>query len=169
MPVVFSTFATPIFLVPAVLCAVRKHNKEGMLANITKLSVPRNVARDHAPGLPDVRNDPWLFVVSWLLLVYISESRLCDPVVHAVYSVPMCAFVGLMVPRRPLVADLSCDERALVSCGPVTHRKWPHTASHDTRELQSGPLQTLATETTCLGATSCLSGPSPHLDHSTGE
>ena len=26
----------------------------------------------------------------------------------------MCALVGLMVPRRPLVAELSYDERALV-------------------------------------------------------
>ena len=34
---------------------------------------------------------------------------------------------------------------------------------HDPRELQSRPLQTLATETTCLGATSCLSRPSPRL------
>ena len=110
----FSTFATPIFLDPAVLCAVSRHNKEGMIANITKLSVPRNVARDHAPGRLDVRNDSWFFVVSWLLPFYISESRFCDPVVHAVYSVPMCALVGLMVPRRPLVAKLSHDERALV-------------------------------------------------------
>ena len=45
---------------------------------------------------------------------YISEARFCDSVVHAVYSVPMCALVGLMVPRRPLVAELSYDERALV-------------------------------------------------------
>ena len=47
-------------------------------------------------------------------LFYISEATFCDPVVHAVYSVPMCALVGLMVPRRPLVAELSYDERALV-------------------------------------------------------
>ena len=45
----FSTFATPIYLDPAVLCAVSKLNKEGMTANITNLSVPRNVAREHAP------------------------------------------------------------------------------------------------------------------------
>ena len=44
-----STFATPIFPDPAVLCAVSKLNKEGMIANITNLSVPRNDARDHAP------------------------------------------------------------------------------------------------------------------------
>ena len=53
----FSTFATPIFLDPAVLCAVSKHNKEGMIANIIKLSVPRNDARDHAPGRQGVRDD----------------------------------------------------------------------------------------------------------------
>ena len=53
----FSTFATPIFLDPAVLCAVSKLIKEGMIANRVKLSVPRNVARDHAPGCQDVRND----------------------------------------------------------------------------------------------------------------
>ena len=35
-------------------------------------------------------------------------------VLHAVYPVPMCALVGFMVPRRPLVAELSCDEKALV-------------------------------------------------------
>ena len=28
--------------------------------------------------------------------------------------VPMCALAGLMVPRQPLVADLSYDERVLV-------------------------------------------------------
>ena len=110
----FSTFATPIFLDPAVLCAVSKHNKEGMIANITKLSVPRNVAREHAPGRLDVRNDSRFFVVSWLLPFYISESKFCDPVVHAVHSVPMSALAGLMEPRRPLVAELSHDERALV-------------------------------------------------------
>ena len=84
----FSTFATPIFVDPAVLCAVSKHNKEDLSVNMTKLSVPRNVARDHAPGRLDVRTDSRFFVVSWLLPFYISESRFCDPVVHAVYSVP---------------------------------------------------------------------------------
>ena len=44
-----STFATPIFQDPAVSCAVSKHNKEGTIANITNLSVPRNDAHDHAP------------------------------------------------------------------------------------------------------------------------
>ena len=46
-------------------------------------------------------------------LFYISEARFCDSVVHAVYSFPMCALVGLKVPRRPLVAELSYDERVL--------------------------------------------------------
>ena len=45
----FSTFATPKNPDPAVLCAVSKLNKEGMIANTTNLSVPRNVAREHAP------------------------------------------------------------------------------------------------------------------------
>ena len=53
----FSTFATPIFLDPVVLCAVSKHNKEGMIANIINLSVPRNDARDRAPGRQGVRDD----------------------------------------------------------------------------------------------------------------
>ena len=35
----FSTFATPIYLDTAVLCAVSKLNKEGMIANTTNLSV----------------------------------------------------------------------------------------------------------------------------------
>ena len=51
-----STFATPIFPDPGVLCAVSKHNKEGMIANITNLSVPRNDARDHAPVHQGVRD-----------------------------------------------------------------------------------------------------------------
>ena len=44
-----STFATLIFLDPAVSCVVSKHNKEGMIANITILSVRSNDAHDHAP------------------------------------------------------------------------------------------------------------------------
>ena len=52
-------------------------------------------------------------------LFYISEARFCDPVVHAVYSVPMSALIGFMVPRRPLVAELSYDGRAL-ACGPYS-------------------------------------------------
>ena len=34
-------------------------------------------------------------------------------VLRAVYSVPMCALVGFMVPRRPLVVELSCDDKVL--------------------------------------------------------
>ena len=40
-----------------------------------------------------------------------------DEVLHSVsvsVLVPMCALAGLMVPRQPLVADLSYDERVLV-------------------------------------------------------
>ena len=66
-----------------------------MIANIIKLSVPRNVARDHAPGRQDVRNDSRSSEAFSVSLFYISEARFCDPVVHAVYSVPMCALVGL--------------------------------------------------------------------------
>ena len=43
-----SIFATPIFPDPAVSCAVSKHNKEGLTANITNLSVRGNDAHDHA-------------------------------------------------------------------------------------------------------------------------
>ena len=159
-----STFATSIFLDPAALCAVSKHNKKGMIENMIKLGVPRNVARDRAPGRLD---DSRFFVVSWLLPFYISESRFCDPVVHAGYSVPMCALVGLMVPRRPLVAELSHDERALVwalliESGHIPFRTILGTCSRDLhRPLR---LRLLAG-----GTTSCLSGPSPRLGHSKGE
>ena len=34
-------------------------------------------------------------------------------VLRVVYSVPMCALVGFMVPRRPLVAELSYDDKVL--------------------------------------------------------
>ena len=84
-----------------------------------------------------------------------------DEVLHSVsvsVLVPMCALAGLMVPRQPLVADLSYDERVLV---------W-------TLLIESGhiPLCTLLGNCSRdlyrplrlrLGATSCLSGPSPHL------
>ena len=48
-PLCSSIFATPIFPDPAVSCAVSKHNKEGLTANITNLSVRGNDAHDHAP------------------------------------------------------------------------------------------------------------------------
>ena len=52
----FSTFATPIYPDPAVLCAVSRLNKEGMIANIIKLNEPRNDAHDHAPVHQGVRD-----------------------------------------------------------------------------------------------------------------
>ena len=79
----------------------------------------------------------------------------------------MCALVGLLVPRRPLVAELSHDERALVwapliESGHIPLRTMLGTCSRDLyRPLR---LRLLA-----WGATSCLSGPSPRLGHSTGE
>ena len=56
-----STFATPIYPDPAVLCAASKLNKEGMIADIIKLNEQRNDAHDHAPGLQDVRVDSLSF------------------------------------------------------------------------------------------------------------
>ena len=41
------------------------------------------------------------------------KPSLFDPVLHVVHSVPMSAFACLMVPRRPLVAELNYDEREL--------------------------------------------------------
>ena len=101
-----------------------------------------------------------------LSLSLIFEARFCDSVVLADYQVSMCAFAGLMVPRRPLVAVLSYDERVLVWTLLIESG---HIPLRVTWELQPRPLQTLATETTCLGATSCLSGPSPRLGASAGE
>ena len=46
----FFIFALLIFPDPAVSCAVSKHNKEGLTANMTNLSVRRNDAHDHAPA-----------------------------------------------------------------------------------------------------------------------
>ena len=60
LPVFFSTFATPIYPDPA-FCVVSKLNKEGMIENIIKLNVPRNDARDHAPGRQGVRDDSLSF------------------------------------------------------------------------------------------------------------
>ena len=59
-----STFATPIYPDPVVLCAVSKLNKEGMIADIIKLNEPRNDAHDHAPGPQDVRDDSRSFEAS---------------------------------------------------------------------------------------------------------
>ena len=41
--------APPTCLAPTASCAVSKHNKEGLSADITNLSVRRNDAHDHAP------------------------------------------------------------------------------------------------------------------------
>ena len=49
-----------------------------------------------------------------MIALFCTKARLFDPVLHVVHSVPMSALVGLMVPRRPLVAELNYDERALV-------------------------------------------------------
>ena len=80
----------------------------------------------------------------------------------------MCAFAGLMVPRRPLVTEPSYDERVLVwtlliESGHIPLRTLLGNCSRDLYR----PLRLRLT--TCLGATSCLSGPSPRLGASTGE
>ena len=49
-----------------------------------------------------------------MIALFCTKVRIFDPVLHVVHSVPMSALVGLMVPRRPLVAELSYDEKALV-------------------------------------------------------
>ena len=80
-----------------------------------------------------------------MIALLCTKASFFDPVLHVVHSVPMSAFAGLMVPRRA------------------------HPATHDARDLQSRPLQALATETTCLGTTGCLPRPSQRLGASTGE
>ena len=99
------------------------------------------------------------------LFVHLSIKDVLHSVSVSVF-VPMCSSAGLTLPSQPLIADLSYDERFLVWTLLIESA---HPASHVTRELQSRPFQTPATEITCLGATSCLSGPSPHLGASTGE
>ena len=47
------------------------------------------------------------------MLVYFALHSVFVPVLRAVYSVPMCALVGFMVPRRPLVVELSYDDKVL--------------------------------------------------------
>ena len=79
----------------------------------------------------------------------------------------MSALVGLMMPRRSLVAELSHDERArawalLIESGHIPFRTMLGTCSRDL-------YRPLATETTCLGTTGCLPRPSPRLGASTGE
>ena len=48
-----------------------------------------------------------------MIALLCTKASLFDPVLHVVHSVPMSAFAGLMVPRRPHAAELSHDERAL--------------------------------------------------------
>ena len=48
------------------------------------------------------------------LFVHFVLHSVSVSVLHAVYSVPMCALVGFMVPRRPLVVELSYDDKVLV-------------------------------------------------------
>ena len=49
-----------------------------------------------------------------MIALLCTKARLLDPVLHVAHSVPLSALAGLMVPRRPLVAELKYDERALV-------------------------------------------------------
>ena len=49
-----------------------------------------------------------------MIALLCTKARLLDPVLHVVHPVSKSALVGLMVPRRPLVAELNYDERALV-------------------------------------------------------
>ena len=49
-----------------------------------------------------------------MIALLCTKARLFDPVLHVVHSAPMFALAGLTVPRRPLVAELSYDEKALV-------------------------------------------------------
>ena len=102
-----------------------------------------------------------------MIALLCTKASLSDPVLHVVHSVPMSAFAGLMVPRRPHAAELSHDERALAWALPIESGHIPlRTMLGD---LQSRPLQTLATETTCLGTTGCFPRPSQRLGGSTGE
>ena len=95
------------------------------------------------------------------LFVHFALHSAFVSVLHAVCSVPMCALDGFMVPRRPLVVELSDDDKVLawaliIESGHIPLRTLLGNCSRDL-------YMTLATETTCLGATSCLSGPSSHL------
>ena len=47
------------------------------------------------------------------LFVHFALHSAVVSVLHAVYSVPMCALDGFMVPRRPLVVELSDDDKML--------------------------------------------------------
>ena len=49
-----------------------------------------------------------------MIALLCTKARPLDPVLHVVHSVPMCALDGFMVPRRPLVVELSYDDKVLV-------------------------------------------------------
>ena len=71
-----------------------------------------------------------------MIVLLCTKARLFDPVLHVVHSVPMSALVGLVVPRRPLVAELSHDERALawallIESGHIPLRTMLGTCSRD--------------------------------------
>ena len=92
---------------PAESCET-EHNKEDLSANMTK-----NVCREttfikkHMIALLSCK-------AFRLTLFYTSKARFFDAMLDAVHSAPMSAFAGLTAPRRPLVAELSYDEKALV-------------------------------------------------------
>ena len=65
-----------------------------------------------------------------------TKASLFDPVLHVVHSVPMSAFAGLMVRRRPHAAELSHDERPLawallIESGHIPLRTMLGTCSRD--------------------------------------
>ena len=71
-----------------------------------------------------------------MIALLCTKASLIDPVLHVAHSVPVSAFAGLMVPRRPLVAELSHDERApawapLIECGHIPLRTMLGTCSRD--------------------------------------
>ena len=71
-----------------------------------------------------------------MIALLCTKASLFDPVLHVVHSVPMSAFAGLMVPRRPHAAELSHDERALawtllIESGHIPLRTMLGTCSRD--------------------------------------
>ena len=71
-----------------------------------------------------------------MIALLCTKARLFDQVLHVAHSVPMSAFACLMVPRRPLAAELSHDERALawallIHSGHIPHRMMLGTCSRD--------------------------------------
>ena len=102
-----------------------------------------------------------------MIALLCTKASLFDPVPHVAHSVPMSAFAGLMVPRRAHAAELSHDERALawallIESGHIPLRTMIGTCSRDL-------LQTLATDTACLGTKGCFPRPLQRLGASTGE